>query len=488
MRISRTVALAVALAVAMPIAGCSLQPPYRRPETPVASSFPAPGPTDPAVGESLAAAEIGWRDFLVDARLLRLTDIALQNNRDLRVAMLNVAKVKAQYRVQDAARYPQVMLGVTGTQARTAASLQPPGRPLVAHSSAVEIDVAWEIDFFGRLRSLSDSAFQQHLASTHARQAAEILLVSQVADQYLAGLGLNDQLAITRKTLDAADHSHKILRSRLEVGTASELDVIQAETLVEQAKSREAEQLRLQAQAEDALVLLIGQPLPRDLPLPVPLRDQTIRDDLPAGLPSDLLTRRPDILQAEAVLRSDYADIGAARAAFFPRISLTGAFGSESSTLNGLFEAGSRAWTFTPSLIAPIFNAGANRAILDSVQAQRDIDIARYEKAIQTAFKEVADGIAARRTYGDQLASAERLAAAEQRRLKIAEVRYDSGVNGYLEVLTAQTDLYNAQLALTGIRVNRLASLVDLYRALGGGWVRSTSEPARTGRIDPLAS
>ncbi|WP_218508293.1 efflux transporter outer membrane subunit [Variovorax sp. dw_308] len=473
---------ALAAAAAIAAAGCSLQPLYQRPAAPVAAAYPlveGQGTAANAGAGQLPATDIGWHDFLADARLQRLVEIALQNNRDLRVAMLNVKQVRAQYGVQRAALFPQVSAGVQGAQSRTPGSLEPSGNTLLTHSKTVALSAAWEVDFFGRLQSLSDAAFEQYMASAHARQAAEILLVSEVADQYLATLASDEQLAVTRATLEAVTSSLAIVQRRFDVGTASDLDLSQAQTLVDQARVNEAAQLRLRAQAGNALVLLIGEPLPENLPAPVRLSEQAIRDDVPAGLPSDLLTRRPDILQAEAQLRSENADIGAARAAFFPRITLTGAFGSASPTLGGLFGAGSSAWSFAPSLVLPIFDAGTNRANLDIAQVRKDIGIAQYEKAIQTAFREVSDGLAARSTYDDQLAAARRFTDEEGRRLRISQLRYESGVDGYLNVLTAQTDLYNAQQALVTVRLDRLESLVDLYRALGGGWLRDTGETPR---------
>ncbi|MGJ7509741.1 efflux transporter outer membrane subunit [Variovorax sp. GT1P44] len=469
----------IALAAAIALAGCSLQPIYQRPPAPIAAAYPsgdAYGMPVAAVPGATPAADIGWRNFLSDERLQRLVELALHNNRDLRAAVLNVAQVQAQYRVQRAALYPQVTAGAGGSQSRTPASLTQSGETLVAHSASAELSVAWEVDLFGRLQSLSDAAFEQYLASAHARQAAQILLVSQVADQYFTVLAFDEQLAVTRKTLEATTGSLAIVQRRFNVGTASDLDLTQAQTLVEQARANDAEQVRLRAQAENGLVLLVGEPLPPSLPQPVRLSEQAIRDDVPAGLPSDLLTRRPDVLQAEAVLRSENADIGAARAAFFPHITLTGALGTASSSLGGLFGAGASAWSFVPALTLPIFDAGANQANLDVAKVRKDIGIAQYEKTIQTAFREVSDGLAARGTYNDQLVAAQRYAEVESRRLGLAQVRYDSGVDGYLEVLTAQQDLYNAQLSLVSVRMNRLESLVDLYRALGGGWIPDTGD------------
>ena len=461
----------LAAGLMLALAACSMQPVYERPAAPVAGEFP----TGPAYKDSPAggspAVDIGWRDFLADPRLQRLVEIALKNNRDLRVAMLNVAQVQAQYRIQRAALLPQVDGFADASRTRN--------KGVTSNDYSVGVAAAWEIDFFGRLRSLNDAAFEQYFATAYARQAAEILLVSQVADQYLAMLALNEQLAVTRRTLETAQASYKIVKLQFDTGTAAELTLRQSETVVEQANANDAALVRARAQAENGLVLLIGQPLPADLPPPLPMGEEKILADIPAGLPSDLLARRPDILQAEALLRSENANIGAARAAFFPRVSLTGSVGTASATLGGLFGAGSRAWSFLPSITVPIFSGGALQASLDVAKIQKDIGIAQYEKAIQTAFREVADGLAARGTYDEQLSSLERYTAAQRRRLELADFRYRNGADTYLNVLTAQTDFYNAQLALVSTRLQRLTSLVDLYRSLGGGWIERTGDQPR---------
>lgn len=456
-------------------AGCSLQPVYKQPELPVSAAYPTgesykalpggPGST------TLPATDIGWRNFLPDPRLQRIVDLALQNNRDLRISVLNIELVQAEYRLQRSALFPQVT--ATASQTRTSNFLF--NRTI----DSADLSASWVLDFFGRLRSLSDAAREQYLASAYARQAFEILLVSQVADQYLTLLAFDDELAVTQATLQTAEASYNIVKLQFDNGTVAELDLRLSQTIVEQARANYASQVRLRAQAENALVLLVGQPLPDDLPPVVKLGAQQILADIPAGVPSDLLQRRPDILQAEAQLRAENANIGAARAAFFPSISLTGTFGSESATLGGLFAAGTRAWTFAPSLVAPIFNAGANQASLDIAKVQKDIGIATYQKTIQTAFREVADGLAARGTYDDQLAAQQRNTDAELRRLELANMLYTNGIDSYLNVLTAQTDLYNAQIALVVARVNRLTSLVNLYTSLGGGWIQRTGDEPR---------
>ncbi len=480
---------AIAAVIAL-IAGCSLQPVYERPAAPVAGAFPAGAAYSAAAagpgGTTQPAPDIGWRDFLPDPRLQRLVEIALTNNRDLRVAVLNVAQVQAQYRIQRSALFPQVG-GLAGdSRARTPPDLSTSHSASISQDYSVGLAGSWEIDFFGRLQSLNDAALQQYLATAYARQAAEILLVSQVADQYLAMLAYDEQLEVTHKTLETAQASYKIVQLQFDTGTVGELDLRLAQTVVEQAQANYSAQVRLRAQAENALVLLLGQPLPAELPPKVALGEQPILVDIPAGLPSDLLTRRPDVLQAEAFLRAENANIGAARAAFFPRISLTGDLGTASATLGGLFKAGSEAWAFAPSITVPIFEGGALAANLDAAKIQKDIGIAQYEKTIQTAFREVADGLAARGTYDDQLASQRRYTDAQQRRLELANLRYKNGVDSYLNVLTAQTDLYNAQLALVATRLRRLTSLVDLYRSLGGGWIQRTGDNPRP--ADTLAA
>ncbi len=485
---------AVALAVLM--AGCSLQPVYERPAAPVAAAYPTGDAYKASTGGSgnaaLPAVDIGWRDFLTDPRLQRLVEIALSNNRDLQVAALNVAKTQAQYRIQRAALFPQVGAFANSSPTRTPASLSSSGQATTLHDYSVGLSASWEIDFFGRLQNLNDQALQQFFATAQARKAAQLLLVSQVADQYLTMLADDQLLTVTQRTLESAQESYKLTVLQFQTGIGTELSVRQAETVVEQARANYSAQLRGRAQAENALVLLIGQPLPDGLPSAVPLNSQAILADIPAGLPSDLLTRRPDIMQAEATLRGANANIGAARAAFFPTISLTGNLGTASSALSGLFKAGSLAWSFLPSITLPIFEAGQLQASLDVATVQKDINVAQYQKTIQTAFREVADGLAARGTYDDEVAAVERFTEAQQRALDLSEMRFRSGVDNYLAVLTAQTGLYNAQQTLVSARLARLTNLVDLYQFLGGGWIEHTGDvprpPEDVGPIAPASA
>jgi outer membrane protein, multidrug efflux system len=480
----------IAVAVALLAAGCTMAPHYQRPDAPVTATFPTggvydtqPGATQPDAAtarsaNAKAAVDIGWRDFFVDPRMQRLIEIALKNNRDLRVSVLNMQASQAQYRIVRAGLLPTLDAAASGTRQRTPLDLSSIPETITSTYS-VGLNASWELDFFGRVQSLKDQALATYLGTTQARKAAEIALVSQVANQYLTVLELDDLLKVTQDTLKTAQESYRITKLQFDNGTGSELDLRQAQTVVEQAGANLQAQARLRAQADNALVLLLGEPLPADLPPGLTLNDQNLLTDIPAGLPSDLLTRRPDIMEAEENLLAANANIGAARAAFFPQVTLTGSVGTLSPTLGGLFKAGSAAWSFAPSITVPIFEGGQLKASLDVANIQKNVQIATYEKAIQTAFREVADGLAARGTYDQQIQSLERNTFAEQRRLDLSSLRYTSGVDSYLSVLTAQTDLYSAQQSLITARMQRLQNLVTLYQALGGGWIEHTGDQPR---------
>lgn len=465
-------------------AGCTLQPRYERPAAPVAPAFPAGGVYDqqPVTASgtpaSAPATDIGWRDFFADPRLQRLLELALKNNRNLRVSVLNMEAARAQYQITRSALFPSVNAVASENRARTPANLTSFGRT-VSGQYSVGVNASWEVDFFGRIRSLSDQALAQYLSLAETRKAAELALLSSVADQYLAMLAFDDALAVTRATLVTAEESLRITSLKFEVGTGSELDLRQSEGVVEQARANLETESRLRAQAENALVLLVGEPLPDDLPPGMPLNSQSLLTDIPAGLPSDLLTRRPDIAAAEQSLLAANANIGAARAAFFPRVTLTGSAGTLSPTLGGLFKPGSGAWSFAPQITLPIFQGGQNVAALDLAKVQKRIEIALYERAIQNAFREVSDGLAARGTFDKQIQSLERFTGSQERRLALSDLRYRNGVDSYLSVLTAQNDLYSAQLLLINARLQRLTNLVDLYQFLGGGWIERAGDTPR---------
>ncbi|MGX7005722.1 efflux transporter outer membrane subunit [Caballeronia sp. KNU42] len=479
----------IAAAVALFAAGCTMAPKYERPAAPVDQTFPTggvydkqPDATSPAAPSGSAqakpAVDIGWRDFFVDARLQQIVEIALKNNRDLRVSMLNVAAARSQYQITRAELLPTLDAVGSQTKSRTPKDLSLFGQT-ISNQYSVGVNASWEIDFFGRIQSLKDQALEQYFALAETRKAAEISLVSQVADQYLTMLSDDDQLTVTRNTLKTAQESYRITKLQFDNGVGTELDVTQSEGILQQAASNLQSQLRLRAQAENALVLLIGEPLPADLPPGLPLDSQNLLADIPAGLPSDLLVRRPDIASAEHSLLAANANIGAARAAFFPKVSLTGSFGTLAPSLGTLFKPGSAAWSFAPQISIPIFEGGTNLANLDLAQIQKRIEIANYEKAIQTAFREVADGLAARGTYDEQIKALERFVKSQARGLELSDMRYRNGVDNYLSVLTAQTNLYTAQQLLITARLNRVTNLVDLYRELGGGWIEHAGDQPR---------
>lgn len=461
-----------AAASALALAGCALQEPYQRPQAAPATYPAGPAYAAEKTDHAVSAFDTGWAEFLGDASLRRLVRLALDNNRDLRVAMLRVEQARAQLQLQKAARVPQVDLSIAGSNSKNnSASTDDANRNRgVSYNRSAGLSASWELDFFGRLNALDDVAREQYLATSHARQAAQIVLVAQVSEQYLSMLAFGEQLAVSKDTEAAARESYRIAKLRYDTGTGSELDATLAQGVVQQAQANQAALIRQQAQAKNALVLLLGQQLPADLAAPVPLRELTLMADIPAGLPSDLLLRRPDVQQAEALLRAENARIGVARAAFFPRIALTATAGTASSSLGNLFNAGSGAWSFAPQLLLPLFDGGANQANLDAARIGKDIGVAQYQKSVQVAFREVADGLAARGTYEAELAARQAYSDTQQRRLALAELRYDNGVDDYLSVLNAKTDLYNAQIALVAARLNRWNSLLELYRALGGGW------------------
>jgi multidrug efflux system outer membrane protein len=438
-----------------------MAPPYERPAAPVAAAFP----DEQAAGApaALPASEIDWQRFFVDPRLKRLIELALQNNRDLRIAVLNIERVRAQYQVQRAEQFPTVFLGATGlAQPNVSAS-----GSNTYYTAGLNI-TGYELDLFGRVRSLSDAALLQYFATEEARKAAQISLVAAVANAYLTLLADEQQLEVTRKTLDTRLESYRLLKLKLDNGATSDYELAQATSLVEGARAALALFMRQRAQSRNALELLLGQPLPADLPPGLPLEGQGLLAEVPAGLPSDLLERRPDVRQAERQLQAANANIGAARAAFFPRIALTGSVGLASDDLGGLFE--NRAWQFAPRITLPIFDAGANQANLELSQANRDIAVAQYERSIQSAFREVADSLAGRATLGEQLRAQQAQAQAEEQRFRLADLRFQNGASSYLEVLEAQRALFLSQQAVVLVQTAQQQNLVVLYKALGGGW------------------
>jgi multidrug efflux system outer membrane protein len=455
------------------LAGCSLIPRYERPAAPVDAAYPQGAAYDSASVsiQTLPAADLGWREFFADPRLRRLIETALANNRDLRVAALNVDAYRAQYRIQRADLFPEVDAGASGSRQSAPASVSPSGQRAISSNYGVSLGTtAWELDLFGRVRSLSTATLENYFGSQEAMRSARIALVASVADAYLTLRADEALLQLTRDTLDAYAHTYRLTQRSYEEGVASRIDVRQSQTSVETARASLARYTRQVAQDRNALLPLLGtSSLPADLPAGLDL-DQPMIAAFPAGVPSELLQSRPDILAAEHQLLSANANIGAARAAFFPSISLTASAGTASNQLSGLFDAGSGTWLFQPHINLPLFTAGSLQASLDYARIQKDINVARYERSIQTAFREVADGLAARGTFGEQLQAQMRLVDATQDYYTLAEKRYRTGVDNYLTLLDAQRQLFSAKQVLIGDRLNQLSSEVNLYKALGGGW------------------
>jgi multidrug efflux system outer membrane protein len=459
------------------LAGCTLAPKYHRPAAPVSDGWPDYSATNNAAASSNTVAGIGWREFFNDPRLQQLVGIALTNNRDLRVAVLNVELSQAQYRVTRATLYPQVDATGSYTRQRSPGYLLFPGENVVnSQYSATVGTTAYELDLFGRVRSLKKQALENYFASEEARRSAQLALVAAVATEYLTELENDEQLAIARQTLETVQSAYDLNRQSYEAGNASELDVRSAEAQVQTAKVSIASYQLQRNAAENALVLLLGGPLPANLPAGQPLNEEKILADLPAGLPSELLQRRPDILEAEHQLEAANANIGAARAAFFPSISITASAGFSSDQLAHLFTGGSWTWLFNPQINLPIFTGGLNKVNLDIATVEKNINIANYEKAIQTAFREVADALSAKSLVAQEITGQEALVQAEQTRYDLANARYRNGIDNYLIVLLAQQDLYIAQQNLVVLRFSRLSNLVTLYQALGGGWHENTAQ------------
>jgi multidrug efflux system outer membrane protein len=458
----------LAAGVLLALGACTLAPAYERPAAPVAAEFRGSTAASPA---SSTAADIGWREFFRDPELKRLIERALESNRDLRIAALNAEEAQARYRIRRAALVPGLDAELGGSAQRVPAVISQTGADYTARQYEVGAGfTAFELDLFGRIRSLRNAALEQFLALEETRAATELSLVAAVANAWLALAADEELLRLTRETLESQRSSLALTQLRFDSGVAREIDVRQAEIAVHQAEVNLARYTRQLEEDRNALELLIGEPLPADFTAGGRTLDGALYDgELPAGLPADLLARRPDIRAAEHALRAANADIGAARAAFFPRITLTGFGGLAHSELSDLFDDGGRTWSFVPTLTAPIFARGANRASLDAAEVRKRIEVARYEQAIQTAFREVSDALAAQRTLDEQLAAQRALADSAAAAYSLAEMRYRAGIDSYLTTLIAQRDTYNAQLALVDTALARAANLVRLYKTLGGG-------------------
>lgn len=453
------------LTAALALAGCSFIPTYERPAAPVAGTFASElTSATPGNSASRPAAETDWQDFFKDARLKRLIELSLQNNRDLRVAILSIEQTRAQFQLRRADELPTVNAGINGSRGPVAS-----GAITSTYSAGFSV-TAYELDFFGRVRALSQAAQAQLLGSEEARKTVQISLIASVATTYLNLLADDALLRATRDTLTTRQETLRLTQLKFDNEAASQLDLSVAQSLLEAARAALAQTTRQRAQDENALVLLVGQPLPADLPAGLAITDQGLVPDLPAGVPSELLTRRPDVRQAEQQLLANNANIGAARAAFFPRITLTGSTGVVSSDLDTLFSNGTAAWTFVPQLLVPIFDYGRNSANLESAKVARDIAVAQYEKAIQTGFREVSDALAGRATLSEQLRAQNAQLAAEQTRMRLTDLRFKQGASNAFDVLDAQRSLFATQQAAVQVQAQQVQNLVTLYKVLGGGW------------------
>ena len=462
--------LTAALAATALLAGCaSLAPDYQRPAAPVAASWNAAA-VPAAAGEPLADAT-DWQEFFTEPRLRQLIGLALDNNRDLRVAALNIERARAQYGVRRADLFPPIDASAGGTAQRLPADLSAGGQEAISRQYHATLGfAAYELDFFGRVGNLRDQALEQFLATEEARRSAQISLVAEVADLWSRLAADRERLALARQTLDTRRQSLELTRRSFELGATSAIDVRQAQIGVEGARTDLARFTTQVTQDENALALLVGAPPPAEL-LPDALAGALgAFTALPAGVPSDVLQRRPDILQAERELRAANATIGAARAAFFPSITLTASAGTASTSLADLFKGGSGTWSFVPQLNLPIFDGGRLAANLDVATADRDIALARYEKSIQGAFREVADALAQRATLAEQLDAQRSLVEASTDNYRLSDARFRRGVDSYLGVLDAQRTLYSAQQELIATRLSDISNQVELYKVLGGGW------------------
>ena len=464
----RGAAVAIAL---LALSACTMAPNYTRPEAPVPSAWPS-GPAykdTAAVSDDRRAADIKWQEFIVHDQLQKLIALALQNNRDLRIAALNIERSQALYRIQRADLFPTVNAVGIMIESETAASRAAQGESVRLHQYSVDLAFsAYELDLFGRVRSLKDRALEELFATEEARRSVQISLVAEIAGSYLTLAADKERLKIAKDTFESQQTSYKLIKRRFEAGASSELDLRQVQTSVDSARVDIARFTSFVAQDENALALVVGSPIPADL-VPEGLSAITALKEISPGLPSEVLQRRPDIVQAEHLLKAANADIGAARAAFFPRITLTTSVGLSSDQLSGLFKGGAEAWNFAPAITLPIFDAGRNQANLRVSEVDREISLAQYEKAIQTAFREVSDALAQHGTLGDQMEAQQSLVEAADVSYRLSDARYRRGIDSYLNVLDSQRSLYSARQGLISVRLSRFNNMVTLYKVLGGG-------------------
>ncbi len=452
------------------LSGCgTLAPDYQRPALPVSSNWPS-GAAYSSIPSGQNAANVDWHDFVIDPKLQQLITLALANNRDLRVTALTIEKTQAQYQIVRSTLFPHINATAGENASLTPAGLSPTGTRYILHDYNVGLGFsAYELDFFGRVRNLKDQALEQYLSTEEAHRSTQLSLIAQVATAYLTLAADQEHLSLAADTLRTQQSTYAMDKRRFELGAASQLDLSQAQTAVDTARGDIARYTSVVAQDINALTLLAGTSVPDDLLPSTSLTTITAVRDLPTGLPSDLLQNRPDILEAEHQLKAANANIGVARAAFFPSITLTSSIGTASTQLSGLFASGSRTWQFAPQLNLPIFDGGSNIANLKVAKADRGIYLAQYEKAIQSAFREVADALADHGTLDAQLAAQQSLVDATALSFKLSDARFQNGVDSYLVVLDSQRSLYTAQHNLINLKLAQENNMVTLYKALGGG-------------------
>ena len=451
----------LAVTLGLLLTGCSLAPDYQRPATPAGATWQAS--TDVTTTR-------GWKGTFSDPQLQQLITLALSNNRDLRIAALNVQSYEARYRIKRAAQLPTVGVDGSGSRQQTAGDINGSGREQIGSQYAANVGItAYELDFFGRIQSLKDQALENYLAQQESQRSTHIALVASVANAYLTLLADQDLLTLSQQTLQTEQESYELTSKKFNLGAASDMELAQGKTTLESARVSQAQYQRQVAQDKNALMLLIGGNLPADLQQTRALDDVALTP-VPVGAPSSLLQQRPDVLAAEHSLKAANANIGAARAAFFPTITLTATAGSASNELSSLFDSGNGTWLFMPKLSLPIFDGGKRTADLDVAEIEAKKAVASYEQSIQSAFREVADGLVAQQSYQQQLAAQQALVEANQRYFDLAEKRYQQGVDSYLTRLDAQRSLFSAQQSLIATRLALLGNEVNLYKAIGGGW------------------
>ena len=454
----------LALATLLLATGCTLAPPYARPAAPVPGTWPGAAPS-----EGPSAADLRWQDFVTSSKLQAVVQLALDHNRDLRVAALNVEKAQALYRIQRSDLLPSVGVLASGQKYRKPERMSSDGKAVYVEQDSVNVGLmSWELDFFGRLQSLKEKALAQYLATEQARAAAQISLVAAVAGGCLQYAADTEKLGLAQSTFETQKAYHELIGKSRDAGVASDLELTQAQSQMDAARADVARFRSVVALDKNALDLLAGTPVPADL-LPQALDAAGELQEVSAGLPSEVLLRRPDILAAEFQLKAAQANIGAARAAFFPRLTLTAGMGTMSPDLSGLFGSGTRTWSFAPQIVAPLFAGGSLRANLKAARTDREIAVAQYEKAIQSAFREAADGLAQRAADAELLDAQRALVEALEASHRLTLARYEAGLDGYLGVLVAQRALYAAQQGLVSARLASRANQVALFKALGGG-------------------